>query len=128
MITVTFDIPAELTQVSANTQRDFYIIRVHDGKAEQLPATVENGKISFQSDKFSTYTMAYQGTASQSGSDAGQNATNTTNTTNGNNGSTTSAKTGVQGNDNLDIALDIAGMALVIGVTAYLFRRKKDTQ
>ena len=36
-ITVSFDLPNELTQVPVNTQRTFYFIRVHNGAAEQLP-------------------------------------------------------------------------------------------
>ena len=138
-ITVAFDVPAELTQVPADTERTFYLIRVHHAKAEQLPATVENGKISFQSDKFSTYALAYQETASQSESGtehnqntSGQSATtsgqNGTNAANGNNGSTTSAKTGVQGNDNLNIVLALAGLALVIGAAAFMSRRNKENQ
>ena len=40
--------------------RTFYVIRVHDGKAEKLE-TVENedGTLTFKTDKFSTYALAY---------------------------------------------------------------------
>ena len=41
--------------------RTFYVIRVHDGKAEKLE-TVENedGTLAFKTDKFSTYALAYE--------------------------------------------------------------------
>ena len=41
--------------------RTFYVIRVHDGKAEKLD-TVENedGTLTFKTDKFSTYALAYE--------------------------------------------------------------------
>ena len=41
--------------------RTFYVIRVHDGKAEKLE-TVENedGTLTFKTDKFSTYALAYE--------------------------------------------------------------------
>ena len=41
--------------------RTFYVIRVHDGKVEKLD-TVENedGTLTFKTDKFSTYALAYE--------------------------------------------------------------------
>ena len=123
MITVTFDIPAEL-KAPANTQRAFYIIRAHDGKAECISATDQGDRVTFQTDKFSTYALAYQDTNNPNpvnpvnpGSHSG-----TGNKTN------TAAKTGVEGNDNTRVALIIAGVALAIGATAFVVRRRKDNQ
>ena len=42
-----------------NVSRTYYIIRMHDGKAEVIPSSVENDKITFATDKFSTYALAY---------------------------------------------------------------------
>ena len=40
--------------------RTYYIIRVHDEKVGILNATLnEDGTVSFKTDKFSTYTLAY---------------------------------------------------------------------
>ncbi len=56
-ITFTVAIPEDLMKEG----RTFYIIRVHDGKAETLE-TVENedGTLTFKTDKFSTYALAYE--------------------------------------------------------------------
>ena len=56
-ITITMDIPAELR----SSGRSFAVIRLHDGKAEILPAkTIEGGtKVQFSTDKFSTYALIY---------------------------------------------------------------------
>jgi len=64
MIDITMDIPAALQ--SGN--RSFSVIRMHDGKAEILPATVIAGgtKIKFQTDKFSTYALVYTNKSSGS--------------------------------------------------------------
>ena len=56
-IDITMDIPVALQ--SGN--RSFSVIRMHNGKAELLPATVIAGgtKVSFQTDRFSTYALIY---------------------------------------------------------------------
>lgn len=56
-ITITMDIPTALQ--SGN--RNFSVIRIHNGKAEILPTTVIAGgtKVSFQTDRFSTYALIY---------------------------------------------------------------------
>lgn len=56
-ITFTVAIPEDLMKEG----RTFYVIRVHDGKAEKLE-TVENedGTLAFKTDKFSTYALAYE--------------------------------------------------------------------
>lgn len=56
-VTFTVAIPEDLMKDG----RTFYIIRVHDGKAETLE-TVENedGTLTFKTDKFSTYALAYE--------------------------------------------------------------------
>lgn len=56
-ITFTVAIPEDLMKEG----RTFYVIRVHDGKVEKLD-TVENedGTLTFKTDKFSTYALAYE--------------------------------------------------------------------
>ena len=55
-LTFTVAIPEELKKEN----REFYIVRVHEGKAEKLE-TVENkdGTLTFKTDKFSTYALVY---------------------------------------------------------------------
>lgn len=65
-IKVTLDIPEDLEKVKDGYMRTYYIIRVHDGKTELLDTTNNNdGTISFQTDKFSTYTLVYKDVPSE---------------------------------------------------------------
>lgn len=57
-ITLTIDLP-ELPEVAKGYERKYYIIREHDGVYEKLNATLTDGKLSFATDKFSTYALAY---------------------------------------------------------------------
>ncbi len=54
-LTFTLSIPKELLKEG----REFYIIRIHNGKAEIIEGTLVDGKFTFMTDKFSTYALAY---------------------------------------------------------------------
>ena len=60
--TITVTLPDELINTDENTQRTYYVIQIHDGKAQILEADydAENGTITFEADKFSTYVVAYR--------------------------------------------------------------------
>ena len=61
-VKVTLKLPA-LEQVKEGYNRTYYMIRIHDGKADILDVTVNNdGTFSFETDKFSTYALAYKDT------------------------------------------------------------------
>ncbi len=56
-------VPDELLKnVPAGMERTFTLIRVHDGVAQEIPCTYdpETGCITFESSKFSIYTIAYK--------------------------------------------------------------------
>ncbi|WP_172135194.1 hypothetical protein [Adlercreutzia sp. ZJ473] len=55
----TVAIPADLVKDG----RTFYVVRVHDGKAERLATTVKDGFATFETDLFSTYALAYEDVA-----------------------------------------------------------------
>ena len=60
-MTFNIEIPKELKDVPTGMQREYYVIRVHDGKAEVLDVRVnDNGTLSFDTDRFSTYALAYK--------------------------------------------------------------------
>ncbi len=62
-ITFNIAIPKDLQNVPEGMQREYYVIRVHDGVAEVLETTdLGNNVLSFQSDSFSTYALAYKDT------------------------------------------------------------------
>lgn len=59
-ITVKLQLPEDLTKVKDGYKRTYYVIRIHDGVTTILD-TIDNGDgtISFKTDKFSTYSVAY---------------------------------------------------------------------
>lgn len=60
-IKFTIEIPEDLPEIAEGLTRKYYIIRNHDGEVEYLQAELsEDGKsLSFETDKFSTYVLAY---------------------------------------------------------------------
>ena len=53
-------IPEELLNIGSNIERTYYVIRYHDGKAEKLATKIDGNTLSFETDKFSTYAVAYE--------------------------------------------------------------------
>lgn len=55
--------------------REYYIVRIHNGAAEKLKTTFnsENNTLTFETDKFSTYALAYADETSSSPSEDGDN-------------------------------------------------------
>ncbi len=63
-VSLTVAIPTSVAAVKDGYTRTYYILREHDGKVEKLNATLsEDGKnLTFATDKFSTYALAYEDT------------------------------------------------------------------
>lgn len=61
--------------------RKFYVLRNHDGETKVLDTKQDGNKLTFETDKFSTYAVAYADTESTTNSGT-SNTTNTTGTTN----------------------------------------------
>lgn len=59
-MTFNVAIPKELTTVPEGYNRKYYVVRYHDGKSEIISASVDGNVLSFESDKFSTYALAYE--------------------------------------------------------------------
>ena len=60
-MTFTVALPEELKVVPEGYTRNYFVVRVHDGKTDKLPVTVNSdGTLSFETDKFSTYALAYE--------------------------------------------------------------------
>ena len=55
-------LPEELTKIEEDYTRKYYVLRYHDGKTDIIPSTVEGNILTFESDKFSTYALAYEDT------------------------------------------------------------------
>jgi len=63
-VTVTVILPESLRNTDARFDRSYKIIRVHEDRAELLDASydAESGKLSFLTDRFSTYAVVYTDT------------------------------------------------------------------
>ena len=60
-ITFTIDIPDALKKVADGMERTYFVIRVHDNVVTKLPTKVNaDGTLSFETDCFSTYALAYE--------------------------------------------------------------------
>lgn len=60
-ITLEVDLPTDLPEIAKGYSRKYFILRQHDNQIEKIDATLsEDGKmLSFNTDKFSTYAIAY---------------------------------------------------------------------
>lgn len=60
-ITLTIAIPEEYINTDSGITRTYYVLREHNGIVEKLDVTVnEEDTISFETDKFSVYALAYE--------------------------------------------------------------------
>ena len=64
-VTITFQVPSELLNQDASVTRTYKIIRVHEGETTIIDAVFDEatGKITFETDKFSTYALIYDDVA-----------------------------------------------------------------
>ena len=61
LVTITFELPANLKNTDEKVTRTYSVMRYHDGKVDTLNAKydADKGTISFETDKFSTYAVVY---------------------------------------------------------------------
>ncbi len=113
---VTLEIPEELQNVPANTDREFVIIRVHNGEAEELETTDnKDGTLTARSNLFSTYTVAYKDTVRSTPTNNNDN--NDSGTINYREEETNTIGTNPKTNDNILLfvmLLSISSISLVI--------------
>ena len=76
-VVVKLDIPKSLKNTDSSVERKYTVVRIHDGVAEALETSCENGVITFTTDKFSTYAICYEDVAATGN---GQSSDNTINT------------------------------------------------
>lgn len=67
-VLIGLDVPNNIPELKTGYTRKYYVIRIHNGKAERLDATYENGKVTFKTDKFSDYILTYEDVESKTGS------------------------------------------------------------
>ena len=75
-VTITLKVPDTLVNTNASVTRSYQMIRVHNGKVTVIPCNYDAAKqtISFETDQFSTYALAYVDRQNSSG---GGNTTDT---------------------------------------------------
>lgn len=76
-VVIKLDIPESLKNTDSSVERKYTVVRIHDGVAEALETSCENGVITFTTDKFSTYAICYEDVAATGN---GQSSDNTINT------------------------------------------------
>lgn len=61
-VKVTLGLPTELPELKEGFTRKYYVVRIHEGEATVISDVTDNGDgtVSFNSDKFSTYAIAYE--------------------------------------------------------------------
>lgn len=131
-VKISVDLPDELLAPEGKV-RTYYVVRVHEGAAEILPTTLNGKTITFETDKFSTYSIWYTETDVEKGTPSGgegeQPKTSPTTTqvsekggnTTSNGNQAKAAKTG----DNHAIML-LCVLLVVSGFTgSVIYRRKK---
>ena len=106
-----------------NVSRTYYIIRMHDGKAEVIPSSVENDKITFATDKFSTYAIIYSD-AKTEGSGGVIDKPSTSEPATGNPETGESTATGDTTNSVVFVILMIMSVMALAGVFFYEKKRK----
>ena len=60
-VKVTLGLPTEMPELKEGFTRKYYVVRIHNGEATVISDVTDNGDgtVSFKSDKFSTYAIAY---------------------------------------------------------------------
>ena len=113
-ITFTVAVPENLPKLEEGYERIFYIVRNHDGEIELLNVTETDGKLKFESDKFSTYAIAYKD-VEKSTSDTKDNSTKNEEIKN----DTSNPKTG----DSIIVYVTIA----IVAMTGIIILKKLNT-
>lgn len=101
-VTVSVDVPENFIVAPEGYNRTYTVFRLHDGKVEELETSYDSttGKITFVTDKFSTYAIAYSDTKKDSKTPA------------------------TSDNNNIVMYSVLSGMAMIVGVGIVLFRKK----
>ena len=75
-MTVTITVPVELRNTDSKMVRTYKVMRIHEGKIDILDASYDatTGKLSFETDRFSTYTLVYTDTPVSDNPKTGDNA------------------------------------------------------
>ncbi|MBO5425581.1 MAG: terpene cyclase/mutase family protein [Lachnospiraceae bacterium] len=131
-VTVSITVPKNLVNTDSSITRTYNILRIHEGKVDVLATNFDSktGKLSFNTDAFSTYVLVYEdkevnNTVDNSGNIIDNNVNNTANDNVSNSDSNVEVNTPATG-DNSNIWLYTMLMMLsLIGMVAILKNNEK---
>ena len=127
-ITLSAEIPEELLNNNSDIIRKYSVIRIHDSKAEILKSeyNAQTKKITFKTDRFSTYAIIYEDTKKDNTQEttkpAGGNTQETTKPTGGNTQETTKPA-----GDNTILSTDITNSSIQPTVTENINSQENQT-
>lgn len=131
-VKISVELPENLIAPKGKT-RTYYVIRVHDGVAEILPTTLNGKTITFETDRFSTYSIWYteqdvKGTAGGTGDKGNGGAGTTDGKNDGNNKKPADAKKAAKTGDYNHIGLLCLLLAMSVVVTGgtVVYKRRKN--
>jgi hypothetical protein len=107
--------------------RTFEIIRVHKGKATTITGkyTKKTHVFTFETDKFSTYAIAYKDVASSTDTESSDSSSSTTTTTTSSTGSTATTATAPKTGDSNDVRVWYLLLIASLGALGFLGYSKK---
>ena len=59
-IDLTLDLPEDIEEVKKGYERNYYVLRLHNGEVKKLRASLAETKLKFKSGEFSTYAISYE--------------------------------------------------------------------
>ena len=131
-VKISVELPENLIAPKGKT-RTYYVIRVHDGVAEILPTTLNGKTITFETDRFSTYSIWYteqdvKGTAGGTGDKGNGGAGTTDGKNDGNNKKPADAKKAAKTGDYNHIGLLclLLAMSAVVTSGTVEYKRRKN--
>lgn len=70
-VSITMEVPKDMLNADSTVDRTYEVVRVHDGVAETLGCEFKDNKVTFSTDKFSTYALVYADKKKTSGGGQG---------------------------------------------------------
>ena len=124
-VTISLTLPSSLLNTNPAVTRTYQVVRIHNGVATVIPATFANGKITFETDEFSTYAIISTDTQN-TGGNTGSGSTDSGNTGGGSstNGSNNNVKDEVSKTGDASNAYIWFILALVSGIGALYYGKK----
>lgn len=118
-VKVTLGLPEGLSKVKDGYIRKYYVVRVHNGETTLIDDVTDNGDntISFMSDKFSTYAVAYTDVLKSNDSSTKDKSVDTNN---GNKSVTANPTTG----DNLVLYIVLLSFSIISLISVIIYKKK----